>query len=285
MMTTENPLVSVIIPCYNQGRFLPETLNSVRSQSYTSWECLIINDGSTDETEKIALEWQANDSRIKYFAKKNGGLSSARNMGLSHAQGDYIQFLDADDAIHPEKFKLQLESINPSSRYAISYCDYFASTEKNLNEPVRKYLSPIFKTKNYVFELINRWEKSLSIPCHCFLFSTNMVTENTIRFDETIKNHEDWDFWMNLFRQRPMVSFIPKELAIYRVHSSSMSRNYKEMKIGFIKSIKKQRKNFSVFSIEYLLLTSKYFNVMLRINRQNIIVRFIIDQIKLFLKK
>ena len=94
-----SPLVSIIIPCYNQAKFLQETLQSVNHQTYSNWECIIINDGSPDNTEEIALEWCYKDVRFKYFKKENGGLSSARNFGILHARGDLILPLDADDKI------------------------------------------------------------------------------------------------------------------------------------------------------------------------------------------
>ena len=88
--------VSIIIPCYNQAEFLEETLGSVLKQTHTNWECLIVNDGSTDVTEKIAQQFISKDQRFKYFFKENGGLSSARNYGLDQSTGNYIQFLDSD---------------------------------------------------------------------------------------------------------------------------------------------------------------------------------------------
>src|SRR5687768_4264400 len=109
---TENRVITVIVPCFNQGVFLSEALQSVSDQTHVNWECIIINDGSTDGTEKIALEWQKKDSRFKYVFKKNGGLSSARNKGLEIATGDFLQFLDADDRISPDKFKESLRQSN-----------------------------------------------------------------------------------------------------------------------------------------------------------------------------
>ena len=82
-----NTTVSIIIPCYNQGQFLDETLASVVNQTYTDWECLIVNDGSVDNTAEIALNWVAKDNRFQYFLKKNGGVSSARNYGIEKAKG------------------------------------------------------------------------------------------------------------------------------------------------------------------------------------------------------
>ena len=82
----EKGMVSVIVPCYNQAIYLPEALNSLLAQTYQCWEAIVVNDGSPDETEKVALEYTRKDSRIKYVFKENGGLSSARNKGIELAQ-------------------------------------------------------------------------------------------------------------------------------------------------------------------------------------------------------
>ena len=91
--------VSVIVPCYNQAQFLDEALMSVLNQSYANWECLIINDGSPDNTEDVALRWCNKDERFVYLKKENGGLCAARNMGIEKATGEFILPLDADDKI------------------------------------------------------------------------------------------------------------------------------------------------------------------------------------------
>jgi teichuronic acid biosynthesis glycosyltransferase TuaG len=99
-------LVSVIIPAYNAARFIIETINSVKIQSYASWEIIVINDGSTDET--AALVSKESDPRVQMITQKNGGVSSARNNGLQHAKGQYVVFLDADDLMTPEFLELRV---------------------------------------------------------------------------------------------------------------------------------------------------------------------------------
>ena len=94
-----NPLISVIVPCYNQAQYLDECLQSVLNQIYTDWECIIVNDGSPDHTEEVAKKWLEKDSRFRYIYKETGGLSSARNAGIKIAKGEWIQFLDCDDFI------------------------------------------------------------------------------------------------------------------------------------------------------------------------------------------
>ena len=89
-------LVSVIVPCFNQGRYLVDALESVLAQSYPSWQCIVVNDGSTDETRRVALEYVARDPRFRYLEQKNSGLSAARNRGLGEMRGSHVQFLDAD---------------------------------------------------------------------------------------------------------------------------------------------------------------------------------------------
>ncbi|WP_051287219.1 glycosyltransferase family 2 protein [Algoriphagus mannitolivorans] len=121
-----DPLVSVIITCYNQGKYLAEAIESVINQSYSNWECVIINDGSKDNTEEVALSFVGKDPRIRYFSQANQGVAAARNKGLSEISGDFIQFLDADDYLHHGKFstqvkrleeELEIDVIFGSSRY------------------------------------------------------------------------------------------------------------------------------------------------------------------------
>ena len=107
-MHTSQPLVSIIVPCYNQARYLPDALASVASQTYPHWECIIVNDGSLDHTSEVARQWLEKDDRFKYVEKQNGGLSSARNAGLKVAKGEYIQLLDADDLLEADKIKVQI---------------------------------------------------------------------------------------------------------------------------------------------------------------------------------
>ena len=99
-----NTLVSVIIPCFNQGKFLHDAVESVRTQTYPHWECIIINDGSTDDTDKTAKALISDDKRFRYHYQNNRGLPATRNTGLKMTGGAYIQFLDADDIIRPQKF-------------------------------------------------------------------------------------------------------------------------------------------------------------------------------------
>ena len=105
------PLISVVIPAYNAEQFLDETLESVLSQTYENWECIIVNDGSTDNTESIAKKWCEKDARFRCFYKENSGASDTRNFGIKEARGEYIAFLDADDLYMPNFLKVCLENL------------------------------------------------------------------------------------------------------------------------------------------------------------------------------
>ena len=104
-------LISVVIPAYNAGQFLDETLESVLSQTYENWECIIVNDGSTDNTESVAKKWCEKDSRFRYFYKENSGASDTRNFGIKETRGEYIAFLDADDLYLPEYLEFCLKTL------------------------------------------------------------------------------------------------------------------------------------------------------------------------------
>ena len=125
------PLISVVIPAYNAELFLDETLESVLSQTYENWECIIVNDGSTDSTESVAKKWCEKDSRFRLTNKENGGLSSARNWGIKESKAEYIAFLDADDILTPDSLEVRINTLLKenvdlvySNAYRINYREY-----------------------------------------------------------------------------------------------------------------------------------------------------------------
>lgn len=283
-----NKLVSVIIPYYNQAQYLPDALASVLAQTHRHWECIIVNDGSNDNTDEVASKWLKKDERFKYIKKENGGLSSARNAGLKEAKGSFLQFLDSDDAIHPEKFALQLKALDSTELHALSISDYFSSTASNLTQKhPSRYLAPWFKTSNHLQELITDWEKQLSIPVHCFLFKAALFFDHNILFNEKLPNHEDWDCWMNIFKYKPEVVYVDQKLATYRIRENAMCYDKKRMKEGYLQAINIQKANFPKSSEEYDLLCKKENQVKHGVFARNIIAvyyRLIFLKIMKFLK-
>src|SRR5262245_6278913 len=103
------PLVSIIVPTYNYGHLISETLACLQSQSYENWEALVVDDGSTDNTAAVVAAAAASDPRIHYFKQENQKQAAARNRGLSHSQGSYVQFLDSDDLLERRKLELHIK--------------------------------------------------------------------------------------------------------------------------------------------------------------------------------
>ena len=121
--TPLNPLISVIVPCYNHGQFLAEALNSVLQQTYNTWECIVIDNGSTDVTKGVADEFISRDERFKYIYQENKGVSAARNRAIAQSSGKYILPLDADDKIGLTYLEKIVKVLEEDTEVKIVYCD------------------------------------------------------------------------------------------------------------------------------------------------------------------
>lgn len=217
-------LISVIIPCYNQGCFLDETLQSILDQSYLHWECIVVNDGSTDHTDAIAHKWLEKDTRFKYFHKQNGGRSSARNLGLENALGEYIQLLDADDLLHPQKFEKSVLKFESEKSDVV--LTNFLRFRKNLKKTRRAFCN--LERQVFTFEsILFGWDVHFSIPIHCGMFKKEVV--KNIRFNEKLNAYEDWFFWLDLYKNVEKTSFINENLAFYRMNPNGTTINHKHM--------------------------------------------------------
>jgi glycosyltransferase involved in cell wall biosynthesis len=232
-------LVSVIVPVYNGAGFITDTLESVRRQTHSRLECIIVDDGSTDDTAAIVKEWMVADKRFLYAYQPNKGLSAARNAGLERAMGDFIQFLDADDVLLPSKLERQLTFMLQTGAMA-SYTDYSSGMSGDIFKPHEFHTSVELHSTEQVVEFATRWETTLVIPPHCFLFTASFFRENGIRFDTTLPNHEDFDCWLNILRLHPQVGYLADKLCIYRITDGSMSKKMRSMGEGFIQVLDKQ---------------------------------------------
>lgn len=228
-----NSKISIIVPCYNQAQFLDEALQSVLDQTYTNWECIIVNDGSPDRTEEVAKKWVDKDTRFKYLYKENGGLSSARNAGIAIAVGEFIQFLDSDDCIDKSKLKLSLQELNSSTskdaKVAISNFRMFVDNTLITSAPYCNLNLQLFNFENLLYQ----WDESFTIPIHCGLFESSLF--KNFRFPENLMAKEDWVMWVSLFSKGCEVAFIDKPLALYRINPYSITKT-KDMFPDFIKA-------------------------------------------------
>ncbi len=216
-----SPVFSIIIPCYNQAVFLEDAIESLISQKLESWECLIIDDGSLDDTAKIAQKWVDTDSRIKLYRKENGGLSSARNLGLKHAVGRYIQFLDCDDILKPEKLQLAYNEHKNGIQLVVT------NFELLKNQIVQKVKHKLGQQYLSYESVLVEWDDTFNIPIHCATFSREMISD--LRFDESVGAGEDWMFWLHVFKKSPESKYIDKSLVYYRIHSGSITADMNMM--------------------------------------------------------
>ena len=207
-----NILVSIIVPCYNQSHFLNESLQSVLDQTYVDWECIIVNDGSLDNTESIAKQWCEKDNRFSYLYKENGGLSSARNAGITKSDGEYILPLDADDYIQKDYLSKLVPKLYQDDSLAIVSC-YSEFFKKSLN--------------NIIFEL-----KPEGTTYHYLLYVNQLIATSLFRkicweevggYDETMKKgFEDWEFWIAITKRGWKYKVIEEFLFYYRKSKKSM---------------------------------------------------------------
>jgi hypothetical protein len=221
MIVNQSSLISIIVPCYNQAHYLEECLQSVLEQTYPNWECIIVNDGSPDNTEEIAKKWLEKDPRFRYLKKENGGLSSARNAGIEVAKGEWLQFLDSDDTLEKEKLETSIAN-NENAQVIIS--QFFVL--KN-NQKLPGYC--LFNPSMFSFDkLLLHWGKEISIPIHCGVFSIELF--KNFKFDTSLKSMEDWLMWLHIFHQNPTTKLIDSPLVNYRKEDDkSMSGDLKKL--------------------------------------------------------
>lgn len=201
------PKISVIVPCYDQAQYLDECLHSVWDQTFKNWECIIVNDGSPDNTEEIAQKWIAKDSRFKYLYKSNGGLSSARNTGIESAVGEWILPLDSDDKISHSY--LEMASKEFDKGYTLIYCEASFFGDKMGKWEIPKFNFEQFLVHNQIF-------------CSSFFKKENWSTVGG--YDVNMKSgYEDWEFFIRLLsRISPHVFQIKKTCFYYRRKDISM---------------------------------------------------------------
>lgn len=218
-------MVSVIITTYNRKAFLKEALASVLHQDYKDKEIIVVDDGSTDGSEGVAR-----DLPVRYVWKENGGISSARNLGISLARGDYLAFLDADDLWKKEKLSVQMRLMGAEGS-GISYTDeIWLRNGRRLNQKKRhqKYSGLIYEN---------------CLPL-CIISPSSAVIKRTIfdevgLFDESLPVCEDYDMWLRICCRYPVL-FVPQPLIIKQGgHADQLSKSYEVMDRYRIKALVK----------------------------------------------
>ena len=204
--------VSVILPVYNGENTIATTLDSILHQTIQNIEILIINDGSTDGTEKILNDYKSKDDRIKVFNQKNMGVSTARNQGLKLATGNYVSFLDADDLYDRFFLEKMLSAIKINSN-EICYCGVNFYPQGNNSK-----LKYIFTDKNV---LLNYIKGKLPIHTSTWIIDRNLIISNQLYFRENVSWGEDLEFFYRVVSFSKKITFVPEYLTYYRCNHSS----------------------------------------------------------------
>jgi len=197
------PIFSIIIPTFNRKLFLKKAVDSVLDQTYTNFELIIIDDGSTDDSKEIINAYY--DARIKYSYQENNGVASARNHGLKKAKGKYVAFLDSDDWWVPEKLSKTMDYINKFPNVKIFHTEETWYKKGKLLNQKTKHKKPT----GFVY--------TKSLPLCCISISTAVIKkdvfDNIELFDETFEACEDYDFWLRA-TNKYKIKLIPEYLTL-----------------------------------------------------------------------
>ncbi len=213
------PTISIIIPAYNAEHTIIETIQSVQKQTLSDFELIIINDGSTDQTLNLLNNIQ--DSRLKVFSYENGGVSVARNHGISQAKGEFIAFLDADDLWTPDKLELQLAALQQNPEAGVAYSWIYNMGEKGEFFQVGHQVS--FEGNVLAKLLIGNFLANGSNP-----LIRKQAIESVGKFDSTLTYGEDWEFYLRLAVHWSFV-VVPKPQILYRQSSSAATTKVEVM--------------------------------------------------------
>ncbi|MFA7448718.1 MAG: glycosyltransferase family 2 protein [Weeksellaceae bacterium] len=224
--------ISVIIPVYNSEQYLRACIDSVLEQSYTDFELLLINDGSTDASGKICDEYALKDARVKAFHKENGGVSSARNLGLDHAKGEWICFVDSDDEVLEDALQNYVNCIK-STDADIIISNYIVKYENGIENSVKLELGTSdLQNNDLIKDIIDgRIHGSL---CNKIVKADIL---KKFRFDPDITYMEDKLLLIKLLLQEPSVFFMDKNTYVYIQRKNSATNQLSGKMINSIKKV------------------------------------------------
>ncbi len=210
----DTPLVSIVTPVFNSANFLPETLNSIRTQTFEDFEHLVVDDGSTDESVSILERYASQDVRIRIIRLKgNNGPAKARNAAIESARGRYIAFVDSDDLWLPQKLELQL-AFMAEKQAPVSFTSYLKMTEGGVNTGGIVKAMAMVSYKNLL--------KSNFIGCSTAIYDTQLVGKV---FMPDILKRQDYGLWLKIAKAGHIAYGMSTPLVRYRLRENSVSSN------------------------------------------------------------
>ncbi|WP_417289535.1 glycosyltransferase family 2 protein [Corallibacter sp.] len=222
------PLVSIIIPTYNRAHLIGETLDSILAQTYTHWECIVVDDGSTDDTETLLQTYIDKDPRFQYHKRPDTHLpggNGARNYGFEVSKGEYIQWFDSDDVMLPEKLELKVNAI---VEYEV---DIVVSKSKYLNSSSDFYHYD-YTAQDISFESFSMGNVSWVTDD----FIVKRTVASAISFNEIMRSGQEYNYCCKLLLQSDEIHFIDKFLTLRRDTEDSIGNNRQKNRDTYLKS-------------------------------------------------
>lgn len=241
-------LVSIIIPTYNRCDIIGETLNSIIAQTYSCWECIVVDDGSIDYTIELMEFYCTLDSRIIFIkrpAAKQKGANACRNYGFKFCNGEFVNWFDSDDLMHPEFLRLKIDALKKTNSICcISKIQKFSQTDS-----LRKYGKILTVEYQDIFEDLIM--EKIAIPTHNPMWRKKYLL-NLILFDEELQQSQDLDFHSRIFYKEKRIETVEKVLLYMRTGHDSISNNFYLNLPKYFYSFLKVRTNLLILSKENL---------------------------------
>ena len=214
------PLVSILIPNYNKAPYLRETLDSVLDQTYTNWECIIVDDHSTDNSWEILEEYAQKDTRIKIFKRlenrKKGG-HAARTYAFEMSKGEFVNWFDSDDIMIPNMIMSKLENFKNADMVVSKLTNFGMNLKRmpslNLELPLEKRPIKFLKGEFWI---------GTPLP----MFKRSFLQLSNLSFNEELKRNQETEFFIRILLRNPKIVFIEESLMFWRIHQDSKSSNY-----------------------------------------------------------
>ncbi len=221
--STNHPQVSVIIPTYNQAKFIGEAIDSVLNQTYQDFEIIVVDDGSTDRTKEVLDKYK--DS-IRYIYQENRGPAAAKNKGILASQGKYIATLDSDDVWLPRKLEFQIDLLESNEQLDLVYADAYRINLKSQGLSKETYFQ---RYKPYSGRVLDKLLLDNFIPSLAVMMRRRCLDKVGL-FDESLYTGEDWDLWLRIAKESNL-DFINFPLGTRRIHKSNITRESEERMI------------------------------------------------------
>lgn len=248
-------LISIIVPIYNVENYLRQCLDSIVSQTYQNFECLLINDGSPDNSEDICREYVAKDARFRYFEKENGGVSSARNLGIKCSRGAYITFIDSDDWVDSDYLEvLYTALIDENADISVSTYKRFHMADNcwYVHSFQRGYEKRVFTKQELIAEFIALDTFDFSYRYVCGKLVRSYLLDK-IAFNEMTILGEDMELWLKLYLISNKIVYVNRDSYVYRIDNGD-----RHFGLEKIRSDIQQRMNFITFLAARKIDTTKY---------------------------